>query len=175
MRSRDINHLMIEIRPAGPGDEDALAALDLAAWTWLASPAPRPDPDSGWTFFDERTKPHDVLVALADGAIAGYVKLGRPTPLAASEHVVMVNGLVVAAERRRLGVGRALLYAAMAEAEARGARRLTLRVLGPNEAARGLYEAVGFVEEGILRGEFVLEGRAVDDVLMARGLRGTPR
>ena len=78
---------MVEVRPAEPADEDALAALDLATWTWLSSPAPRPEPDSGWTFFDERTTPEDVLVAIVDGEVAGYVKLGRATPLAASDHV----------------------------------------------------------------------------------------
>jgi len=43
-----------------------------------------------------------------------------------------------------------------------------------NAPARALYTAAGFVEEGILRGEFHLEGRDVDDVLMARALRADP-
>ena len=67
-------------------------------------------------------------------------------------------------------VFRALLDAAVAEARRRGAQRLTLRVLGPNAGARRLYEAAGFVVEGTLRGEFVLDGGLVDDVLMARSL-----
>lgn len=44
---------------------------------------------------------------------------------------------------------------------------MTLRVLGPNQSARALYESCGFVLEGVLRGEFVLEGCEVDDELMA--------
>jgi RimJ/RimL family protein N-acetyltransferase len=64
----------------------------------------------------------------------------------------------------------ALVDAAVREARARGARRLTLRVLGPNMAARGLYEAAGFVVEGVLPEEFLLDGRYVDDVLMALDL-----
>lgn len=162
---------MIAVRPAEPADEEALAALDLAAWSWLHSPAPRPDSGSGWTFFNERTRPADVLVATVEGAVAGYVKLGRATPLEASDHVRTINGLVVADDFRRRGVGRALLDAAAAEARERGARRLTLRVLGPNEAARQLYQSAGFVVEGVQRGEFVIDGREVDDVLMALDLR----
>ena len=46
----------------------------------------------------------------------------------------------------------------------------TLRVLGPNATARALYERAGFVVEGVLREEFHLDGRYVDDVLMARDL-----
>jgi ribosomal protein S18 acetylase RimI-like enzyme len=158
----------IEVRPAGPADEDALAALDRANWSWLSSPAPPPGPE--WTFFDERTAPEDVLVALDDGEIAGYVKLGRATPVAASDHVLMVTGLSVAEEFRRRGVGRALLDAAIREATARGARRLTLRVLAPNEPARRLYESAGFVVEGVQRELFLLEGAYVDDILMTLDL-----
>jgi ribosomal protein S18 acetylase RimI-like enzyme len=165
---------VIETRPATPADEEALAALDLATWTWQTSPAPRPEPGSGWTFFDERTSPEDVIVGVVAGEVAGYVKLGRTTPLAASDHVLMVNGLAVDPARRRLGVGRALMEAAVAEARARGVRRLTLRVLGPNEAARSLYESAGFVVEGVQREEFLLEGAFVDDVLMALDLAESP-
>ena len=56
------------------------------------------------------------------------------------------------------------------EARSRGGRKLSLRVLSTNPTAIGLYESEGFVVEGVLRGEFVLEGREVDDVLMARWL-----
>ncbi|MYV52865.1 GNAT family protein, partial [Streptomyces sp. SID3212] len=53
-----------------------------------------------------------------------------------------------------------------------GARRLTLRVLGHNTPARRLYEAEGFAVEGVLPGEFLLDGEYVDDVLMGRSLLG---
>ena len=58
----------------------------------------------------------------------------------------------------------------MGEAQSRGADKLSLRVMGSNTSARLLYEACGFVVEGILRAEFFLNGRDVDDVLMARQL-----
>jgi ribosomal protein S18 acetylase RimI-like enzyme len=161
---------VIEIRPATPADEEPLAALDLATWTWLTSPAPKPEPGSGWSFFGERTDPADVIVAVLEGEVAGYVKLGRATLLAASDHVLTVNGIAVSPAFQRRGVGRALIDAAAAEAKARGARRLTLRVLGPNEGARRLYESAGFVVEGAQRGEFLLEGAYVDDVMMALDL-----
>jgi ribosomal protein S18 acetylase RimI-like enzyme len=153
-----------------PGDEDELARIDLETWTWLTSPSPRPEPGSGWTFFNEKYRPEDVLVAVADGEVAGYVRLGRATPVAASDHVRMVTGISVDPARLRQGIGRALIAAAAAEARARGARRLTLRVLATNTAARRLYESAGFVVEGVQRGEFLLEGEYVDDVLMALDL-----
>jgi ribosomal protein S18 acetylase RimI-like enzyme len=165
---------VIETRPAAPGDEAELARIDLETWTWLTSPSPRPEPGSGWTFFNEKYRPEDVLVATVDGEVAGYVRLGRATPVAASDHVRMVTGISVDPERLRQGIGRALIDAAAAEARRRGARRLTLRVLATNVAARRLYESAGFVVEGVQRGEFFLEGRYVDDLLMALDLTEQP-
>jgi ribosomal protein S18 acetylase RimI-like enzyme len=160
--------VQLAVRFAEPGDEAALAALDQATWTAEVTPAPPPPP--GKPFFDERTEPGDVLVAELEGAVAGYVRLGRATELRASDHVVTISGLAVDPRRQRRGVGRALVEAAVREAAARGARRLTLRVLGHNTGARALYESCGFAVEGIQRDEFLLEGRYVDDVLMALDL-----
>jgi ribosomal protein S18 acetylase RimI-like enzyme len=156
---------VVDVRPATLADEDALAAIDRATWSSLSSPAP--PPGEGWAFFDERTRPEQILVAVDDGHVAGYVKLQHPTSLPATEHVLAIHGLAVDPARQRRGVGRALLDASVNEARARHARRLTLRVLGPNVAARRLYESVGFVVEGVLRDEFFLDGIYVDDVLMA--------
>ena len=58
---------------------------------------------------------------------------------------------------RGRGAARALLAAAE-RARAQGARRLTLRVLGHNTPARELYEAEGYVVEGVLPGEFLWRG-----------------
>jgi ribosomal protein S18 acetylase RimI-like enzyme len=149
------------IRPARADDEPALRALDRAVWSPQVTPGPLSD----------RPFPlDDVLVFDAAGEVAGYVALGAPTGLESNSHVVLVRGLAVAPSHQRRGIGRALLAAAEATARERGARRLTLRVLGPNTGARALYEAYGFVVEGVQRGEFLLDGRYVDDVLMALGL-----
>ncbi len=85
-------------------------------------------------------------------------------------HVLQIRGLAVAEEARGRGTGRALVRAAVAEARRRGARRITLRVLGPNTVARTLYASEGFAVEGVLPGEFHLDGRYVDDVLMGQSL-----
>jgi ribosomal protein S18 acetylase RimI-like enzyme len=159
----------VAVRPARPGDAAALARIDHATWTALSSPAPRPPEPP--PFFGPRTAVGDVLVAeVAGGRVAGYVKLGHLPPLAANRHVAQISGLAVDPELQGRGVGRALLAAAADEARSRGARKLTLRVLGENAPARALYRAFGFAEEGVLREEFLLGGRYVDDVLMALSL-----
>jgi ribosomal protein S18 acetylase RimI-like enzyme len=155
----------IDVRSAATSDEEALAAIDRATWSSLTSPAP--PPGRGWKFFDERTRPEDVVVALDDCEVVGYVRLQPASPLESTSHVLQVNGIAVDPARQRRGVGRALIDAAVIEARRRGARRLTLRVLGANEGARQLYQSAGFVVEGILREQFLLDGVYVDDVFMA--------
>ena len=156
---------MIQIRPADLRDDVALATIDEAAWTPDVSPGPARVPGS--PFFTERTRPEDVLLAAADGHAVGYVLLVQTMGLPSHAHVLTVNGLAVAVTQRRRGVGRLLVEEAKSEARRRGAQKLTLRVLAPNVSARRLYEACGFTVEGVLEKEFLLEGRLVDDVLMA--------
>jgi RimJ/RimL family protein N-acetyltransferase len=111
-----------------------------------------------------------VLVAeLAEG-LAGYSKLGPVVPFPACAHVLAIKGLSVFPAHRRRGIASVLLQATIAEAKTLGARRITLRVLSHNTAARRLYAAGGFETEGVLRDFFHLDGRYVDDVLMTLAL-----
>ncbi|GHA83880.1 GNAT family N-acetyltransferase [Streptomyces termitum] len=157
------------IRGALPEDGGPLGLLDRAAWSPLHAVLPAPA-EPYPPFFDERSRPEELLVAERGGVLLGYVRVGRPTPFPSNAHVRQIQGLAVAAEARGQGVGRALLRAALAKARADGATRITLRVLGHNVPARALYEAEGFAVEGVLPGEFLLDGLPVDDVHMGRPL-----
>jgi RimJ/RimL family protein N-acetyltransferase len=158
----------VTVRPATGDDDDALAAIDRATWSTRSTPGPPPAPRRA--FFDAGVRPADVLVAMLGSAVAGYAHVGPADPVDANNHVLMLRGLAVDPAHQERGLGRRLVTAAVAEGRRRGARRLRLRVLGHNAAARRVYEACGFVVEGVLRGEFLLDGRYVDDVLMARDL-----
>ncbi|MEU8981709.1 GNAT family N-acetyltransferase [Streptomyces sp. NPDC048309] len=157
------------IRIATLDDGEALSRLDRDTWSTLHAVMPRPQPPYD-PFYSERFGPRDHIVAELDGQVVGYIRLGFPTTLACNAHVRQILGLAVADRARGAGVGRALLRAALEEGRRQGARRITLRVLGHNTPARKLYEAEGFVVEGILREEFLLDGEYVDDVFMGRSL-----
>ncbi|WP_210586940.1 GNAT family N-acetyltransferase [Streptomyces sp. GESEQ-35] len=157
------------IRHATLDDEETLGRLDRATWSTVHSVQPRPQPPYE-PFYNERFGPRDHLVAELGAAVVGYIRLGFPTPLACNTHVRQIQGLAVAEEARGAGVARALLRAVQDEARRQGARRITLRVLGHNTAARKLYESEGFVVEGVLPEEFFLAGEYVDDVFMGRSL-----
>lgn len=152
----------MRIRKATTADEAALSEIDRLTWSDLAGPGPRPN-----TPFFYDAGPEGVLVAEVDGVVAGYLTARHPTRFDSSRHVLHIQGLAVHPEFQRRGIARALLDAL---AENGGARRLTLRVFAPNAAARALYESAGFEVEGVLREEFLVAGRYIDDVLMARVL-----
>ena len=164
------------IRPAELSDADALTSIEREAWSPRVSPnvyIPRP--------FFENVRPEEVLVAVLDDEVAGFLCLRPATPLASNAHVLMIADLGVAPPAQRQGVASALLEAAKTHASERKIARLTLRVLSVNTAARALYTRHGYETEGELRGEFrlpVAPGGAlvqVDDVLMAKTIEPVPR
>lgn len=108
--------------------------------------------------------PHDGVVGTLT-AMGGVLQRCR--------HVASIE-MMVAAESRGQGTGRALLAAAIAWAEANPVlSRLTLAVFADNARAISLYESVGFVEEGRRVGEYrEPDGSLRDDVLMARRVGG---
>lgn len=163
---------MIVVRQAEPRDAAQLVALAEAVGAepgrWLLST------DTWRSVGEERrylraVRRHpDTAVFVAEdegGAIVGRLSVGRD-PHPASAHVADL-GLMVSAERRRQGVGRALLDAAVAWARRSGVRKLELHVFPWNEAALRLYESYGFEREGYRRRHYVRAGEEIDAILMS--------
>lgn len=160
------------IRVARAADEEALTQLDAAAWT-PASGFPSVIERVGdpfFTFFTDDSPPGTHLVAEAGGRVLGYIRIRPVTRLRENAHVLGIMGLAVDPGARGRGVATALLAAAEQFARAHGGSKLSLRVLSTNEAALRLYERSGFRREGTLRGEFCIQGRCVDDIIMAKHL-----
>ena len=130
----------------------------------------QPGSDAEPAFFSAKNPPEVHLVAEMDSTVVGYIRLKPPTDLPENAHVLQVSGLAVHPAARRRGIAAALLTASDQHARDRGARKLTLRVLSTNQPAVSLYDRLGYEREGVLRGEFVVNGADVDDVLMAKHL-----
>lgn len=151
----------LTVRSGSKNDADALFEIDKV--TWLPTNNPGPRPSSPYELREEQ----ELLVGEIDDEVVGYLKLTAPTPLASNAHVRQIIGLAVRPDHQRRGVARALLLAAMDRARSAGWTKLSLRVLAPNVQAQHLYRACGFEVEGVLRGEFRIDGETIDDVLVA--------
>lgn len=90
---------------------------------------------------------HALLIAERDGARAGIAFLESPTDYFTRRPHAHLGVLCVAREHEGHGVGRALLDACVAWAQARGSDRLTLSAMVNNRRARALYGRYGFGEE----------------------------
>ena len=91
---------------------------------------------------------HDVLIAEADGAAAGFALLiyDLPDEITLTEQAFIAYMAVEPALQRH-GIGRALLESIEEHARRRGLPYLSLMVTEENAAARELYAASGFTTE----------------------------
>lgn len=143
----------MSLRFATPDDAGALAVLHASA-------------------FDQPWPAEDILrlmtimggfaILAEEGAAQGFV-LARAI---AGEAEILT--LAVAPAGRRRGLGRALVEAAAAESQRRGAGTLFLEVADDNVAALALYRAAGFERAGLRRAYYARPGARRADALVLR-------
>ena len=158
------------IRPAEPGDLDAIAAIyneGIAERVATFETEPRTPADlEPWL---EGSLP--LLVAVdGAGVVGGWAKLSGYSDRCCYAGVAEISVYVAAAARGR-GVARDLVEAVCADAERRGLWKVVGLLFPENEASRRLFAAAGFEDVGTLRRHGRLDGRW-RDVLMVERLLG---
>jgi len=105
---------------------------------------------------------------ILDGKLRGHLDLhGGRLP---SEFHRALLGMGMERGWRGKGHGRALLATAIAWARTAELVWLDLGVFAHNQRARALYASVGFVEVGVTRDRFRVDGVTIDDVAMTLAL-----
>ena len=105
------------------------------------------------------------VVALDGERVVGHVYIQREShPV--TRHVATL-GIAVSADRRRLGIGRALMAEAFRWAREVDVEKIMLSVYPHNHAAIALYRRFGFVEEGRLVGHSRKSTGYEDEILMS--------
>lgn len=135
----------VELRPLGR--EDLADALALARELYTL---PDTDPKTHRAAYEAVVNDPDAapFLAIADGEAAGFIGFRFRRRLNHATFEGWVSDLFVRDRFRGRGIGRALLAAAIAEWRLRGGHQVMLEVAYERAAARGLYEAAGFVDQG---------------------------
>ncbi len=142
--------MTIAFRDAGPADAPAVAALHIASWR-AAYRGILPDAYLADALAEEKTalwraklgalEPEDlVILAEEAGALVGFIAVWPDPALAAG---AFIDNLHAAPERRRRGIGEALMRRAAARLLAAGRRQAWLTVFPENLAAVRFYESMG--------------------------------
>ena len=129
----------LDVRPARPGDAEALSRL-LGELGYPTPPEAVPERLAALSSDD------DAVFVAADqrGEVLGLVALHRQRALHAADPACHITALVSAAHARRRGVGRRLLHAAEAWARARGCDRITVTSAERRADAHAFYERCGY-------------------------------
>lgn len=107
------------------------------------------------------------LVAELDRQVVGSIVI-EPGRFGQKDRHWCNLGMWVVAAGRELGVGTALMQAALAHARQEGFEKLVVEVFSSNTAALNLYRKFTFTQEGRQKNQFVLPGIGyVDNILMA--------
>jgi ribosomal-protein-alanine acetyltransferase len=125
------------MRPATPGDLDAIMALERASF-----------PGDAWSdamMREELASPHGWYVVVEEaGRLIGYAGMRAPRGAADAD----IQTIAIAESGRGRGRGRALLRTLLEEAARRGVRNVFLEVRADNPVAQSLYTSEGFFEVG---------------------------
>ena len=155
----------MDIRPQRAHDLEALLAFHAAV------------PEDERTFLKEEPLDRTVLeawlrderslraLAVEDDTVVGIVAV---VPLVGlSDHVGEIR-LVVAPDRRRSGIGRALARWALVAAIETGLQKLIVEVVAEQESAVAMFQALGFQAEALLRDHLRgRDGQTHDLILLA--------
>jgi GNAT superfamily N-acetyltransferase len=110
---------------------------------------PVADAEEGYAWFlGTQLNEEDALVLVADvgSRLAGYLyaAIEPRNWKELREEAAFIHDILVVETDRKIGIARALMAEALAWARSRGAPRMLLWTATPNEAARRLFEGLGF-------------------------------
>lgn len=133
-----------EIRDAGPGDMAALAALRERLAAHFGDDVAITAEETAACLLPPY---HEALIAYVDGDPTGFLSYSVFPSVCHPGEWGQIAELFVRADRRRRGVGHALLEAALERFAARGLNDVSVSTFPDNEGALRLYRSFGFAGE----------------------------
>jgi L-amino acid N-acyltransferase YncA len=131
----------VELRPLEPHDWPAVAEI---YWDGMRDGLATFETEvPSWETWDSAHRPDHRLVAELLGEVVGWAALSQASPRRCYAGVAE-NSVYVARDARGLGIGRALLQALIAGAEAAGIWTIQTSIFPENRASLALHERCGF-------------------------------
>jgi GNAT superfamily N-acetyltransferase len=138
------------IRAIGDDEREAWNPLWAGYLTFYRTALAQEISDTAWARFHDPGEPLFALGGYIDGELMGFAHYLFHRSTWARNRYCYLEDLFVADEARRLGLGRALIEAVYAKAEAAGASRVYWLTQSSNTQARALYDKVadnlGFIQ-----------------------------
>jgi len=142
----------VVFRPMEHEDLDQVLSIEAACFT---------TPWSRVSFENELSKSHGIsTVAVSEGRVAGYLIVW----MVADE--IHIANIAVHSDWRRQGIGSRMIHQILDNTN--GFKWIGLEVRRSNRVARALYKELDFVEVGVCKKYYVIEGE--DAILMAKQL-----
>jgi len=107
------------------------------------------------------------VIAEIEGNLAGSLSLARDRDSEKTKHLRNL-AIGVARQYRGIGVATALMNFGIRWARQRKVKKIALTVFSTNWKAISLYNKFGFVAEGTRKRQFLIHGKYVDEIMMAR-------
>ena len=152
-----------------PGDWPAVAAIFAEGIATRVATFETEPPD--YDVFDASHHSEHRLVAVEDGRIVGWATLA-PTSSRACYAGVAESSVYIAEDARGRGIGRALMEAVIANADAAGIWTIQAGMFPENAASVSLHEQLGFRLVGRFERIAQLDGVWRDTVLLERRREG---
>ena len=171
----------VNIRPAGPADAAAVAAVHVASWQGayrgvlpdevLDGPELAVNRLRQWERLLTEPGPRAVDLVAEDDAeqIVGLLHAGPTRDDDGGPDTAEVVAIYASPDAWGTGAGRGLMSTALDRLRALGFTDVTLWVLDSNDRARGFYERAGFASDGATKSE-ELRGTPVTEVRYRRAL-----
>jgi L-amino acid N-acyltransferase len=168
---RPPTRLRVTIRPALPGDVDAMRAIyndAVRSTTATFDTEPRTLADQ-LAWFDQHDARHPILVAEIGGEVVGWVSLSPWSERPAYEGTAEISEYVAAPWRRR-GIGHTLISEIFLAAARCNLHVVLARIAEGNPASRALHLAAGFKPVGVMHEVGYKFDQFLDVELMERRL-----
>jgi len=167
----------MELRPATIDDARSIAAVHIASWRAIYK-GHMPDDVLKDLDLEQRAAVWHERLALASidcivaeaPPVVGFCSLSASRDSDCEPATGEITAIYLDPQHWRRGVGRQLVVAAVARAQERGYRNLTLWVLRENQRARSFYEAVGFSCDGQEKTDMRIIGSPLHEVRYVRSL-----